>query len=324
MKLPPARAARAALDKSIKIYGEKVALAKPSAFFPEGRKLLAKMRAPTGSLADSDARRFAGRAMIDELLEHHQRTKKLGYKHFLVTFCWDAGVLPSEAPFEFDLKAMRMKAYKALKKIGMSGVGVFEAVALCKSKYNPERLLIHLHAVCWTRDKTFKPQRSAKQLSSSFANPLGGASVVIHSRRMAATRFKEKESEQYLQLFSKLHKDQTKASIAWLGYYLFQAPAWAKQIVPNKDQVGRLAMRSTAQKYTPELALAVEQLMGEIKIMDAVFSIGDGKTILTPWRRRYRKSVADKKEASIKRRRQKKAAGRLRRVQLLKRLGIVE
>lgn len=321
MKTQPHRSACAALDKSIKIFNEKVALAKPLAISAKGKKALAKMTPPVGSLADNCARQLAGRFMIAELLEHHQRTKKKGYKHFLVTFCWDAGVLPSEATTEFDLQAMQIKAYKALKSIRLSGVGVFEVVALCRSKHNPERLIIHLHFVCWTTNEHFKPKRSAKRLQGSFPNSLGAPSVSIQSRKMAATRFKDKRSTQYVHLFSKLHKDQTKASMAHLGYYLFQAPAWAKQIVPKKDRVDRLAMRSTAQKYTPQLALAVEQLMGRISIMEAIFSVGDGKTILTPWRRLYRKSVADKDEAKMKRRKLVKAAVRRRRARLLKRLG---
>jgi hypothetical protein len=321
MELPPQRAAYDALDKSIRIFSEKVALAKPSAFLPKGRKLLAKMAPPIGSLADCDARRLAGRYMIDELLNHHQRTKKKGYRHFLVTFCWDAGVLLPVPPFEFDLQAMQIKAYKAIKKVDVSGVGVFEAMALCKGKFNPEQLAIHLHAVCWTRDRSFKPERWAKRLQNSFRNSLGAPSVSIQSRQKAATRFRNKKSTQYRHLFSKLGKDQTKASMAWLGYYLFQAPAWAHQIVPRKQRADALAMRSTSQKYPSQLALALDGLLSSIDIMDAVFSVGEGKAILTPWRRQFRKAFSDRDALRKGRKKTAKLAVRKRRARLLKRIG---
>lgn len=109
MKLNPKLEACNALDKSIRIFKKKLNVAKPSPFFPEGRKLLARMTAPSGSLADNEARRAAGRLMIDELLAHHQHTKKKGYRHFLLTLCWDAGVLSVERPFQYDLKAMQIE-----------------------------------------------------------------------------------------------------------------------------------------------------------------------------------------------------------------------
>lgn len=326
MKLKPKPCALAALDKSIRIFTEKLNVAKPSSILPEGRKLLARMAPPPGSLADHAARRSAGRLMIDELLAHHQRTKKKGYRHFLLTLCWDAGVLSADKPFEYDLKAMQIKAYKAIKKLGLSAVCVFEAVALRKSKRNAELLIIHLHAVCWARAKTFKPIVAAEDLMKrcDFPNWLGAPSVSIQSRAMAANRFKDKRSAQYRHLFSKLDKDQTKASMAWLGYYLFQAPAWVKQLVPKKKREDKLALRSNSKNYSSQLALALEQLLTEIQTTDAVFSVGDGKSILGPWRQKFRQDLVKRDLPKLSQKSRKmasKARVRRRRAQLLKRLG---
>ena len=332
MNQPPKRAAYDALDKSIRITSDRITAAKPSAFFAKGRKMLAKLEAPHGSLADSVARRAAGRLMIDELSAHHKRTKKKGYRHFLVTICWDAGVLGAEPSFDYDLDAMQIKAYKALNGLGLSGICVFEAVALRKSKLNPERLIIHLHGVLWTSDQSFQPIVAAKKLMArgSFPNSFGAPSVSIQSRKMAAARFRDKQSARYTHLFAKLHKDQTKASISWLGYYLFQAPAWVKQLVPRKDRCDGLAMRSNSKNYSPQLVLALNRLLSEIQFTDSVFSVGDGKSILGPWRTKFRKEFAvrdapklkGKRKKGMKRKSNSKAEVRRRRARLLKRLGL--
>jgi hypothetical protein len=220
--------------------------------------------------------------------------------------------------------------YKALNGLGLSGMCVFEAVALRKSKLNPERLIIHLHAVCWTLDRTFQPIVAAKKLMArgSFPNSLGAPSVSIQSRKMAANRFRDKQGTQYLHLFSKLHKDQTKASIGWLGYYLFQAPAWVKQLVPRKDRCDGLAMRSNSKNYSPQLALALDRLLSEIQFTDAVFSIGDGKSILGPWRTKFRKEFDRPQVPRLRGKKVKakkttsKAEVRKRRARLMKRLGL--
>lgn len=241
MKLRPKGCAHDALRKSIRIYRERVNHAKPSQFLLANRKAKLKATVAEGSLADDAARLVAGRALIDQLLAHHERTKHKDYRHFLVTFCWDAGILGVEAPFSYSLRAMSIRVYRALNKAGLSGICVFEVVGLRKTKRNAERLIIHIHAVCWTRDKRFKPVVTAKKLSARFPNILGAPSVSIQSRKMAATRFRDKKSPTVKRLFSKLHKDQTKSSMAWLGYYLFQAPAWVKQLVPKKEREDKLA-----------------------------------------------------------------------------------
>lgn len=293
MKSESRQRAYEALDHSIKVCRERIVQAKPSPLLQASRGRRVSASVPHGTLADDAARRIAGRALIDELVAHHRRNKGKGLRHFLATFCWDAGRLDPQGPMTFDLAAMRLKVYKKLQALDLSGVCVFEAVALRKTKHNPESLLIHVHAICWTRSRSFKPFATAQKLNSlgTFPNQFGAPSVSFQSRKMAATRFRNKQSARYDQLFAKLEKDQTKASMAWLGYYLFQAPAWVKQLCPKVGRDTGLAMRSNSQNYSPSLAIALDRLLSQIRLTDAVFSVGDGKAVKTPWAQSYRRGL---------------------------------
>jgi|GEM_PF-6741953 len=321
MKKNSKDAACSALEKSIGQFDAKVSLGMPTTLTAQGRKLRRKLSAPAGTLADKDARRFAGQTMISEMVEHHKRTKGKAYRHFLVTICWDAGVVNAAGPFDYDLSAMRRKAYKSARDVGLCGVFVFEVVPLRRSLGLGESLLIHLHGACWTKDPAFQPEVSARQLSRRFKNSLGAPSVTIQSRQKAATKFRNKRSDIYAHLFSELDEDQSEESMAWLGYYLFQAPAWAKQIVPKRDRGDRFAMRSCQKGYSPQLAISLHKLLSEIEWKAAVFSVGTGKAVLSPWRTKCRLETKPKPAGKKPRNRNSIAKVRKRRARLLARMG---
>jgi hypothetical protein len=318
--------AREALRRSIYLFRHKVDSALPISLSDKGRGKRREFAAAPGSLADDEARRIAGDILDQDITKHHKRTKHTHTRHFLVTFAWDVGVLSIEPPYNFDLKAMRLKVHKALAKIGLQGIGAFEIVPLRGSKEEPRRFLVHIHVIAWTTDPWFQPKRSAKRLNEtgSFPNRFGAPGVTIHSRKMAAKNFRAKDSPIYDHLFSDLHRDQTKASLTWLGYYLLQAPAHVKQMCPDKRCPGKSVMRSNYTNYPPQLALNLHQLLSQIAFTDAVFSVGkEGGLVGRAWRTRFKaamKKQCDRSADKIARRKASKAKVRHRRAKLLKRM----
>lgn len=318
--------AREALRKSASMFRQKVDAALPISLTKEGREKRREFAATPGSLADDEARLLAGDILIDELAKHHKRTKNTNTRHFLVTFCWDAGVLSVDPPYDLKLKAMRLKVYKALQKVGLQGVGAFEVAPLRGSKGAPPRFLVHVHFQGWTNDRRFQPRAAAKALiaTGAFPNSFGAPAVTILSRKMAAKNFRAKDSEVYDHLFSDLHRDQTKASLTWLGYYLLQAPAYVKQVCPDKRKPGETVMRSNYKNYSPQLALALDRLLNEIPFPDAVFSVGkEGRLVGAAWRKEFKdrtKKTLARTEEKARRGRASKAKVRRRRSKLLKRL----
>ncbi len=290
------------------MFRQKVEAALPISLSKKGQEKRREFAATPSSLADDKARRIAGDILIDELAKHHRRTKHTGTRHFLLTFCWDAGVLPIEPPYDASLKAMRLKVHKAVTKIGLQGIGAFEIAPLRRSKTEPCRFLVHVHVVGWTTDQRFQPKKKAEALNDtgSFPNSFGAPGVTIRSRKMAAKNFGNKNDPIYERLFSDLQQDQTKASLTWLGYYLLQAPAYVKQVCPDKRQPDRAVMRSNYMNYSPQLALTLHQFLSQVAFTGAVFSVGkEGKLVGREWRRRFK--------AEMKRRTGRTGAKRCRR-----------
>lgn len=320
--------ARQALRTSTSMFRRKVDAALPIDLTKQGREKRREFAATLGSLADDEARLLAGDILIDELAKHHKRTKNTSTRHFLVTFCWDAGVLSIDQPHDLELKAkldaMCLKVRKRMSKIGLQGIGVIEIVAVRGGQDMPPRLLAHIHLIQWTTDRQFRPKVAARSLmaTGAFPNSFGAPGVTILSRKMAAINFRNKDSEAYDRLFADLHRDQTKSSLTWLGYYLLQAPAFVKQVCPVKGKPDKSVMRSNSTSYSPQLALALHCLLSSVPITDAIFSIGkEGQLVGGPWRKRFKAGLA-KRHAREKARRGKasKAKVRHRRSRLLKRL----
>lgn len=283
----------AALRKSISMFRGTVELALQVLPNKEGRKKRHRHQIEPGSLADDKARLAAGNILIDELVKHHKRSKGTDARTFLITLCWDAGLLPYGATHLSELEAMKAKAYRLVRNLKLNGLGVLEVAPLRKTKWNPALSVAHFHIVVWTYDAGFKPKALAAAINahSRFPNRLGAPGVTIQSRRMAAKNFKDKDSEIYKHLFAKLEKDQTKASLAWLGYYLFKAPAYVMQLCPKKRAPGEFVMRSNSANYSAKQAFALERLLNEIPIINAVFAVGEGKLIGRSWRAKFNEEL---------------------------------
>lgn len=299
--------ARRALRESVRLNRRRVEAALPSAFLRMGQKARKKLRLVIGSLADDRARLLAGDILIDELVHYLDQTTVSHRRLYLATFCWDAGLIPTDLLIDLDLGPMRQKVYRALATVGLSGMGVFEITPLRGAKGEVPRFMIHVHAFVWTDDRSFKPKAAATRLmkGGSFPNCFGAPAITFRSRKVAAKNFRAKGGEIYDHLFSDLNRDQTKASVAWLEYYLLQAPAYVKKVCPSKHDPSKSVMRSSLKGYSPLLALALDQLLNRIPVTKAVFSVGDGTAIGRAWRARYKANFPEKADASAQTQRRK-------------------
>ena len=267
--------------------------------------------APVGSLAHGQTKRAAAEITIDILLTHHAQTKRKGIRHFLATFAWDEGMIPSETGQLPDVKALQHKVYKALTEFGLSGLIVMELAAFDPTDA-PAYLHAHFHAICWTYDPLFKPCVAADALGKrrAFRNTTFRA-VDIRSRKMAANRFPDQGSHQYHYLFADLEKDQTKPSMAWLGRYPWKAPTSIKTMkrsdAVERDQIIDVPRSRNASK----LHVQLELLMRQIPVLDVVSGVKEGSVLSRAWKSQMRASAkARAKVASGDARRRPKLGAR--------------
>ena len=317
-----------ALRRSIKIFDNQVLAASPSPLLKPNSKLLRKLRPGPGSLGDGAARAEAGTALIGALVDLYPKLRRIGKpRFFLVTFCYDQGMLELDAKSIPQLEPMKHKIYKAVASIGLDAIGVMEVAPFRKSELHDEMLFVHGHVVGWTFDPTFKPNKVASALMKgpAFPNSLGLPSVTIRSRRKAANVFRGDEAAAE-RLFSNLEEDQTDASLAWLGYYLFQAPSYAQHAYPDKKRSRKIKLRKS-KNQSHSLAIASRRLLNTIPIGEAIFGIGKGRLVRLDWKGRYlqamkgheRTQQASKAETR-RRRKAKKLVIKKRQAKLTKRM----
>ena len=277
-----------ALRRSIEIFDNQVLAASPSSLLKPNSKLLRKLRPEPGSLGDGAARAEAGTALIGALVDLYPKLRRIGKpRFFLVTFCYDQGMLKLDAKDAPQLEPMKHKIYKAVASMGLDAIGVMEVAPFRKSKLHDKMLFLHGHLVGWTFDPAFKPNKAADFLMKgpAFPNSLGLPSVTIRSRRKSANVF---QGEEVLakRLFSDLEEDQTDASLAWLGYYLFQAPSYAQHAYRDKKRPGKVKLRKS-KNQSHSLAIASRRLLNKIPVGEAIFGIGEGRLVRLDWKRRY-------------------------------------
>lgn len=330
MPRPPKNYAEKSAKKSISIFRHRVEKDMPASLLDGGRKKRRKYKDAAGSLGDDKARfesfKILKRLFLNNLSEKENEDRR----YFLCTFCWDDGIIDIDEPHLPDIKPMKLKVYKWLQRVGLSGIGVVETAAFRESEYNTELVFAHIHAICWTTSSEFRPKKAAKRMmaSGSFPNRFGAPGVDIRSRKMAANRFPSKKSDQYNHLFSDLDIDQTDESLAWLCHYLFKAPAFMKKVMPKKTNLKKTRMVVDPANYPQGLALKHEQILHELRVIDAVFSIGEGKKICSKWRAEFKGGKKQKPVALPSRRKCRKKSKRSkrkvksRRKRLLKKLGV--
>jgi hypothetical protein len=287
-------AAMRALERSIEIFRHKTNASLPCAFLDATKRSRLERKPPPGSLGDDAARLAAGHAMIQILAELlDQLEVDPGRRFFLSTFCWDEGRVDPLKPVDEErlFKRLKHKVFKTSQALDLNGIGVVETAPFRKSKLHNEMFFAHIHVLHWTSDKSFKPNKAAQELMDgrSFPNSLGIPSVTIRSRKKARNLFRGgREARDHL--FSDRHLDQTPKSLAWLGYYLFQAPSYVKHAY-RKKKWAKAKLRTSQKNYPLQLASALQSFLCLIPIPDAVFGIGEGRRIRVEWKRRYRRDV---------------------------------
>lgn len=281
--------ALAALDRSIAERRRLLKMAlkprtrrkQPPRYLPE---------APLGSLAHDPTRRAAGWIAINVLLDQHARTKGTKTRWFLATFAWDEGIVQANSVEVPLLRPMLHKVYKAVLEFGLSGM-IFVDLVIFEPEDGPPYIHIHFHAALHTDDPSFKPSASAAKLSKrrAFRNSRFPA-VDFRSRKMAANRFRNKGCHEYEYLFRNLEeKDQTKPSMAWLGYYLTKAPTKVKRVEqslrrPDQDCI----VDAPASENAPKLHLQLERLLQQIPLLSAVAGVGAEPSVSRAFKKRMR------------------------------------
>lgn len=295
-----------ALEKSIAIYRQRVQ-ANSACEFLTGKQKYRRSAVPD-KLSDDRSRLAAGIAMIKCLVDEYAAfDTRPDRRWFMMTLCLDEGQIEIGSEVPPLIKKLSHKAYKAAAQVGLHGPCVIDFAPFRKSKLHPEMVWAHPVIFGYTDNPGFKPNVAAKALMKrrAFSNSLGLPSVTIVSRKKSANSFKG--SAQYRKhLFADLHQNQTENSMAWVGYYLWQAPSYVKHAYKPKSGKREVQLRTGIENYSPRLALAVEAILDQVSAMDVVFGVGDGRRIRADWKRLYIKAIGGRSIAGLSRRKRPK------------------
>ncbi|WP_267396575.1 MULTISPECIES: hypothetical protein [unclassified Sphingomonas] len=252
-------------------------LSRALSFYPPATKdqrLLVFSTRPLSSceflpLANAEVRLAAAFSLIDSFLDHYGSTRKVSDSHtYLATFTWDAGLTFADAP-QVNLEAMERTVRRQLERLGLNAVCSFEIDVFADplAGEHARRLHFHVHAVCWTRDRSFRPVSAARALrrGKAFPSLLGAPSVSFVSRSASAAQYPGFERPQPRQ-------DQTASSMAHLGYYLLKATSSAKHRFLGRDGTAR--MRGDDSAFNLKTALRFAEIYSQITPADAIFAVG--------------------------------------------------
>lgn len=246
------------------------------------------------ALSNLFLRRYAAQVLMCLLLNQYDQNRGDSDVHtFLMTAAFDAGFSFEDGPI-VDLASMSLSVRRVLKRLNMQAVCIFEVDVLAKKLdgENSRRLMFHVHAICWTSDNTFQPVKAGRELSGSryFTNMLGAPSFTFVSRRMAASRRINCDTEPR---FTNLDRDQNAHSIAWLVQYMLKPPLYAKNRIPLDD--GSFIMRADAGAFRLKTVLRLSEVWSKISINEATFAVGRDADKLV---RAFKRKVADHAQTS--------------------------
>lgn len=215
-------------------------------------------------LSDLEARQRASYILIRLMAKHWQkRLKAPARRYYFLTFIDDLGNTSDRTP-QVNLPAIQSKVDKAMRALGLDGVGLIEVQALMNypGRGRGRTLLFHAHAIAWTTDPRFSPKAAEAQIngSRSWSNSFGARPL----------RVKPMTNE--------------KGQIDYLAYYSLKVPSDAKNRMPDHKKPGRHILMSTTKGYRPELALRIFEWLSQTKLPDVMFGVGEGTAIRTQWR----------------------------------------
>lgn len=260
--------------------------------YPHPKKRMARiLHAATASpdltgylpLSNSSVRAVLGEALIEEMLNLYGHTgRDARARHWLFTATFDDGIVGEKAPV-IPLKRIKRKVRRLLSAQRLNAICVFEIDVLAKpiTGENERQLLVHVHAVVWTRDSKFKPKTVARRLSATRAlqNRLGIPAIDFISRKRSTRRrphWPLRHPE----------RDQTARDMAWLGYYISKPNSVAKRRRQRKS--GRIQLQPQRRYFRLKTALRFAEIWSQLDTADVIFGVGTGKLIA----RRVRARVA--------------------------------
>lgn len=241
------------------------------------------------------------------MLDFFQRNKNdSDLRIFLFTFSTSDGFTYENAP-SLAVDTLRRKARRLLQAQGLQGVCTFEIDILAKrlEDEHARRLILHVHGICWTRDKAFKPVKAARALSrkSQYSNPLGMPAVSFQSRRRARAG-RDPTIPANAHLFDQPERDQTARSMAKLAYYVTKAAIYAK----NRwvDREGKVNVDYDQGSFRLKTAIRMNEIMSHFTPEQMVFSVGKEAdqsriAIRTALRRKFGHIGAKHRERASKR-----------------------
>ena len=218
-------------------------------------------------MSNVHVRLAAGEAMINALRRHHLRVGSTSQvRTFLVTATFDDGLIAVDAA-EVPLYRIERKFRWALNRIGLQGICAFDIDVLRRPDGEKARLLlVHVHAVCWTRDPNFSARAAERSLKAlrRFRNRLGVPSFTIRSRAESAARhrFSLRDGRQ----------DQTEESMMYLGQYLMKPCLVLKKRYRRRD--GKIVIQTCEKGFGPKMVFLLATVWSGTSAYDAVFAVG--------------------------------------------------
>ncbi|MDR6708849.1 hypothetical protein J2X73_003236 [Novosphingobium sp. 1748] len=217
------------------------------------------------TLADVQARKVALQTLFAVVEEHVAALVPDGANVYHVTLVDDIGLTTDRKPI-IRWTAFRRKVDKAIRALGLSGIAFLEIQPLTNYPAGGKgrTLMLNAHVLAWggfTRRKLREAKRKLNQ-SRSWRNSFGAEPVNIR-------RLKRGVDEMLL-----------------IACYISKLPFGAKYRVPHPRKPGQYRFKPTLKGFTDTLALRLIEGLSQISLFDAVFCIGEAKSLRKIWKSR--------------------------------------
>jgi hypothetical protein len=234
-------------------------------------------------LANIRVRTFLTERLIDqfhELYRHHRFAPEV--RTFLFTATFDDGIVSERSPV-IPLARIRRKVRRLLATLKLDAVCILQIDMLASPlPGDSERLLlVHVHALVWTRNRHFKPRKTGRDLSGTRAlrNRTGARSIDFTSRARSARQWRGWTPPLP-------DEDQAPSSMAHLAYYLLKFTVSAKRR-RRGAKTGRIRLRPDSRRVRQRGILRQAELWSQLELGDVLFGVGKGEAIARAVRREF-------------------------------------
>lgn len=214
-------------------------------------------------LSDVIARMEGEKILYDVVKEFLPSLAPDGTRVFHVTFADDIGLTSDRTP-NLKLAALKRKVDKAMRAMGVSGIVMVEVQPLTNFPAGGQgrTLMVNAHALCWGKvsRRKFRKAHQALNASRSWRNQFGAEPIVPRELKVGL------------------------AEPLRIAAYVAKMPHDAVYLAPVGH--GKFRFRPTLVGYPDNLALRIAEGLSHYTIYDAVFSVGNGKTVRKHWKQR--------------------------------------